>query len=565
MKVKEVTLKQLLNGQIAFRVPPFQRRYAWRQREFERLWEDISSILDGERDRHFMGTVVLEPVTTREFSVIDGQQRFATFTVLLKVLLDIANKIDPSQARTLRSTLISNGVHKFSPSLSDKDSFIHLLDSPELLKKTKHKNVWACHDYFYRKVTEYLENAKGAKKIAMRKLSVIVLGSLCFVRITLADRDDAPGIFETINYTGVPINAADLARNFVLGQSTVKASQDQQKLNFEYWQKIERAVEESINDEQGGSRKDQLQKVLPEFLRTMLVVEQGKYVSFSALYPQLRIFFRSGSIQDRLATTLKYAEVFRVCNNPEYEKSKKLQTQLMRFKGLRMTTHFPVLMILYKAYDEGRISLTDVLEGMQFIESFVVRRAFNSKVSRDLNIQFAEIASELRKHPRSSKLSSILRSSLAKKKWPMDEEFKANFVSSPIYSTAPTIARFVLFSIESLKGNQHELASDKRIQIEHIFPQKPSGDWVGDLTELKKNLHVIGNLTLTGYNSKYGNKCFKDKVHGANGLKKSPYWLNKIVVGANEWSAEEIRKRGAKLLRLAITMWPGPPRLRVNE
>lgn len=562
MKVKEVSLKQLLNGQITFRVPPFQRRYAWRQREFERLWEDVSSILDGERDRHFMGTVVLEPVNTREYSVIDGQQRLATFTVLLKVLLELAHQIDSSLTRTLRSTLLSNGVHKFMPSLSDKDSFIHLLDNPELLKKTKHKNVWTCHDYFCRKISEYLENAKGSKKIAIRKLTNIVLGNLCFVRITLADRDDAPGIFETINYTGVPINAADLARNFVLGLTTAKASQEQQKLNYEYWQKIERTVEESIGDEISGSRKDQLQKVLPEFLRTVLVIEQGKYISFSALYPQLRIFFRSGSIQDRLTTTLKYAEVFQICNNPEYEKSKKLKMQLMRFKGLRMTTHFPVLMILYKAYDEGRVSLPDLLEGMRFIESFVVRRAFNSKVSRDLNKQFAEIASELSKHPRSSNLSAILRSNLAKKKWPTDDEFKANFVSSPIYSTAPTIARFALFSIESLQGNQNELANDKRIQIEHIFPQQPSSGWVGDLTELKKNLHVIGNLTLTGYNSKYGNKCFKEKMHGANGLKKSPYWLNKIIVGANEWSAGEIGKRGAKLLRFAIKIWPGPPRLR---
>jgi hypothetical protein len=560
MKVNEVSLKQLLNGQITFLVPPFQRSYAWRQREFERLWEDISGILDGERDRHFMGTVVLEPINNKEFSVIDGQQRLATFTVLLKVLSELAYQLDRTFGNSLSSTLVSNRVPKFIPSLRDKESFIYLREQPQLLRKTKHKNVWSCYDYFHRIISDHLANAKGRKLNEIRKLSTIVLENLCFVKITLADKDDAPAIFETINYTGVPINAADLARNFVLGLT--KSGQEQQKLNFEYWQKIEDAVKDSISDEIGGAQKDQLQKVLPEFLRTVLIIEQGKYISFSELYRQLRIFFRKGTLQKQLEVTLKYAEIFRVCNNPEYEKSKKLKMQLMRFKGLRMTTHFPALMILYRAYTDGRVSLQSLLDAMQFIESYVIRRAFNSKVSRDLNKQFAEVASELSKHPRSSNLSAILRSSLAKRKWPTDDEFKTNFVSSPIYSTAPTIARFSLISIESLQGNQNELATDSRIQIEHVFPQKPSNGWVGDLTELKKNLHVIGNLTLTGYNSKYGNKSFKEKMSGVNGLKKSPYWLNKIIAQENVWTAEEIKKRGTWLMRSAMKIWPGPPRMR---
>ncbi len=557
MKVKEVSLRQLLKGQIVFRVPPFQRRYAWRQREFQRLWDDITCVLDGEKGRHFMGTVVLEPVrNATQRAIIDGQQRLGTFTVLLKVLWELSKTYDGSLGKTLHAGLYSKSAQKFVPSLNDQDSFVHLLDNPALLKKTKHRNVWACYVFYYRAALGYIENAPGAKTYAIRKLTRVILDDLFFVRILLTDRDDAQGIFETINYTGVPLTAADLARNFVLGQA--KNGKQQQQLNHEYWQKIEGAIEDSIADEASNARKAQLQRVLPEFLRAMLVVEQQKYVSFSDLYRQLRLFFGSGSIEERLALTLSYAEVFRIFNNPENEKSKKLKEQLVHFKDLRMTTHYPVLLVLYRAYLQGHISLADLLSSMRFIESFVVRRAFNSKVSRDLNQRFADVAKELSAHPRSSKLAALLRVSLAKKRWPTDQEFKANFVSSPIYSTSPSIARFTLFSIEWLRGNRDEIATGRKVQIEHVFPQQPGSGWTGNLTELKKNLHVIGNLSLTGYNSKYSNKSFKDKMNGPNGLKKSPFWLNKIIAKSDEWTAEEIRKRGIVLLRGALKTWPGP-------
>jgi uncharacterized protein with ParB-like and HNH nuclease domain len=59
MKAREQNLENLLGKKNkVFIVPPFQRRYAWNDTNFKRLFEDIEALLDGTSKRHFTGTLV---------------------------------------------------------------------------------------------------------------------------------------------------------------------------------------------------------------------------------------------------------------------------------------------------------------------------------------------------------------------------------------------------------------------------------------------------------------------------------------------------------------------------
>jgi hypothetical protein len=82
-------------------------------------------------------------------------------------------------------------------------------------------------------------------------------------------------------------------------------------------------------------------------------------------------------------------------------------------------------------------------------------------------------------------------------------------------------------------------------------------DWDdNDLSDLKKSMHVMGNLSLTAYNPQLGNLSFKEKKKV---FRKSPYWLTKIIAKNDTWTKAEIEKRGERLLRVAMKIWPGPP------
>jgi hypothetical protein len=217
----------------------------------------------------------------------------------------------------------------------------------------------------------------------------------------------------------------------------------------------------------------------------VLTVEQGKYVSFAHLYPELKTFFRNGDIEKILKKLVEYSTLFCKFLNPRHEERPTLREGLRRFQSLGMTTHYPILLVIFQAYLQKRISAKDVSKAMASIESFIVRRAYNSKVSRDLNLVFAQVTGDIAQHKNSKSLSDVLRKSLARKKWPNDQDFKANFQSTPIYSNAPRIARFALESIEVQKStNIREKETNEKVQIDHIFPQQPGTGWGNNLSDL---------------------------------------------------------------------------------
>jgi hypothetical protein len=81
-----ITVRELFDGRRRFRVPIYQRAYAWGKTEIETLIRDVASVLD--RSAYYIGSLVLHEVRDIEsdqpvFDVIDGQQRLTTLFITL--------------------------------------------------------------------------------------------------------------------------------------------------------------------------------------------------------------------------------------------------------------------------------------------------------------------------------------------------------------------------------------------------------------------------------------------------------------------------------------------------
>ena len=97
MDVYEYPLGEVLDGKKRYLIPLYQRRYSWETAHYTQLWEDI---VDTARRRatspnhtHFTGSLVLaaglpDPGGMNTFTVVDGQQRLTTLSVLLIALRD---------------------------------------------------------------------------------------------------------------------------------------------------------------------------------------------------------------------------------------------------------------------------------------------------------------------------------------------------------------------------------------------------------------------------------------------------------------------------------------------
>ncbi len=105
------------------------------------------------------------------------------------------------------------------------------------------------------------------------------------------------------------------------------------------------------------------------------------------------------------------------------------------------------------------------------------------------------------------------------KRYPDDEEFYAKFIERDLYNNR-LYRIYILEKLENYnnreKVNVEQLIQNNEISIEHVMPQTLTKEWkvaLGSNADeiYQKYLHTIGNLTLTGYNSKYSNKTFEEK------------------------------------------------------
>lgn len=89
MNAQHIQFLQLLNGDVQYVVPRWQRRYRWGQSDIERLVEDLLTIaVAGPEAMHYGGTLLTfrepgPPGVMSTIRVVDGQQRLTTVSILL--------------------------------------------------------------------------------------------------------------------------------------------------------------------------------------------------------------------------------------------------------------------------------------------------------------------------------------------------------------------------------------------------------------------------------------------------------------------------------------------------
>jgi hypothetical protein len=101
-----------------FRIPEYQRAYAWQTKQRTDLFEDIIKVqASGNDAEHFMATLVglrrrkinVAAHQYVEIDVVDGQQRLTTLTILLKAIskaLDRKDKVEAKRAEEIETLLV---------------------------------------------------------------------------------------------------------------------------------------------------------------------------------------------------------------------------------------------------------------------------------------------------------------------------------------------------------------------------------------------------------------------------------------------------------------------------
>ncbi len=109
-------------------IPIYQRVYSWEKEQCKQLWDDIIKIGgDDKMDGHFIGSILYVPDGPYS-TIIDGQQRLTTITLLLIALRNHLS--DEVKRKEIENHYLINSDKKFRLILSesDKDTLLSLID-----------------------------------------------------------------------------------------------------------------------------------------------------------------------------------------------------------------------------------------------------------------------------------------------------------------------------------------------------------------------------------------------------------------------------------------------------
>ncbi len=518
-------------------IPIYQRVYSWEKGQCKELWDDIIKIGgDDKMDGHFIGSILYVDGITH--SIIDGQQRLTTITLLLTALRDhwSDKRKDIEDHYLINSD--KDGDKKFRLILSepDRDTLLSLID--ENRRKPSEPSLKIVENF--KLFEEWVSNTNQLETIFKG------LEKLMIVEIALEKgKDDPQLIFESMNSKGIELTQTDLIRNYIVMETEIEK---QESFYNKYW----RAMEEEFK---------QNKKWFDRFVRHYLTIKTREIPKINKVYVAFKDYRQKEGIgiEDLLKDLQKYCGYFcRIVFKKESDKD--LNKALGFLVDLEMDVIYPLLLELYSDYSDGVLSKDDFIPIIALIESYICRRAVCGLGTNSLNKVFPSFTKHIQKDEYFKSLKAHFGSLTEKQRFPNNDEFKDLFIAINFYNLKEKKKYF----FERLENfGRKERVYTHECTIEHIMPQKLTEEWEKDLGENfqeihDKYLHTIGNLTLTGYNSEYSNKSFKEKRDMEKGFKDSPLRLNQGLRDLEFFGEEEIKKRANDLADLALKIWTYP-------
>jgi uncharacterized protein with ParB-like and HNH nuclease domain len=252
-----------------YRIPDYQRGYAWGDRQLKDFWSDIEQLAAGKS--HYTGVLTLERVpesvwktwhddiwiiegrTFQPYYVVDGQQRLTTIVVLIQCIVEAMKndqKIAFQNKEAIRSRYLFDSK---GDDISRSYFFGYEKDNPsyEYLKTKIFCEPSTEHST--KEETIYTKNLRDAKIFFLEKLENLtqkelesvfqkVSQQLLFNTYEIAEEVDVFVTFETMNNRGKALSSLELLKNRLIYLSTRMAG-DRTTLSS-----LRRAINEAWKD-----------------------------------------------------------------------------------------------------------------------------------------------------------------------------------------------------------------------------------------------------------------------------------------------------------------------------
>lgn len=557
MKAKETNLFQYLRKPAQFIIPIYQRQYSWTYPECEQLWADVYRTGKNDLPGHFVGSIVYierglySHSDVPQLLIIDGQQRLTTTTLLIAALIDVVRHrddaaIEGTTAKKLKTYYLCNDAeeddlfYKLVLTRADKDALKAIVD------ETPYDQDSPC-----RVIQNYRFFREKLNSIPLEDLNVIYSGLQKLIVVDIAldrERDNPQLIFESLNSTGLDLSQADLIRNYVLmGLEPA----EQKRWYDRYWFPME-----------GLFGHGEYLSRFNQFMRDYLTLKTGMTPNVNSVYSAFKRYLNHSDTdaEQIVADVYQHAQWF-VCFAQGQEKHPLLAAAFNDLNWYKVDVSYPLLLACYRDYASEVLSAEELEHCVRLIESYVFRRALCDIATNSLNTTFSSFYKKIDQHNYVASFEVELVKLAGARRFPADKEVTAKLQTKDMYHL-----RSKLYWLHRLENhNRKELVNVSEYTIEHVMPQSTPkvAHWQEVLGENWKEvfdtrLHVIGNLTLTGYNSELSNKAFIEKRDMDGGFASSPLRMNESLAMVDGWNCDSIDSRTKVLTEKLLDVWPYP-------
>lgn len=528
-----------------YKVPNYQRPYSWGKDNVFDLVDELVKFYDEDKDKeYFCGSLVLvKNDKDKRFSVIDGQQRLTTFTLLACVIKDTYEHELSQEAKECLLKSIQDS--------SEKSELKFLVDEHY---QAGYKNTFILHKIDFKdkinieqeyKDDKYLQNAHYLRKALRQYFTYIqernindfvfyIYDKVKFSVITCLDEAKAIQVFNILNTTGMPLSSTDILKSSLMQ----KLSLEEDRNAFKHkWQKIAEFLRESdlLFDE-----------MLYCYLYYTIARNPQKRLDQELLATQE---FKDKNPIEIIEDIEKFASLYKEVlenkeNNPYIHCLKHLPHEIY-YASILTTAKF----IKFRDFDE----LVKCLVGY-FYQNFIAlatasrfkQTCFNIlkalKVGESLGSIKQIMSENLDKHNTTQSYKALLES-------------EADFF---VYRWVKPV--FLMLEYLRVDSNAHFIKIDNKLHLEHVLPQHLSAQkehreyWEERFNEEERKIwcNDFANLILLHYrkNIQAQNYHFdrKKEVYSKADDMITSFHTTRDVLDEQEWNITTLKQRKQEII-----------------
>ncbi|MDD1480958.1 DUF4357 domain-containing protein [Burkholderia thailandensis] len=556
LTAKEQTLQKIFSDEYVFTIPGYQRPYSWGNDQAQELLDDLLSALEaspeqlGDAVPYFLGSIVLiKSETSPDATVVDGQQRLTTLTLLLSAIR--ATISDSAVQAGITKRIYEHGdvvsateaSYRLSLRERDRDFFRQYIQHEDGLAKLIELNSTlstSAQERLRSNAKVFMGGLSKLQEPELKRLVQFIITRCYLVTVATPDLDSAYRIFGVLNSRGLDLSATDILKAEIIGGI-------EPGLRETYTKKWEDA-EEDLGRDEFGELFSHIRMVYRKAKPQGTLLKEFKEHVAQAAAPQALVD----------AVLLPMARAFAALTDADYASTmhaELVNEHLRWLNKLEFKDWLPPALAFYVRHAEQPTLMLSFFRDLERLAYSMLARKIgvNGRIER-----FSALTGAIESGQNLFAEASSLQLS------PNEQYDTYSALNGPLYDTHSARAvALLLLRLDRLLSDGSAVYEHEVVSVEHVMPQQPAPNsewatWIPDTKIYQRWVHRLGNLVLLSRkkNSSASNRDFS--------WKKSSYFtkggvcgfaLTTQVLQYSEWTVDIMQSQQVALMNVLEAHW----------